>query len=281
MDDTASVSPYASTTDRAAIRGLPVRDFAPPELARPAGDSTFAVDLRLRRKSDRNLGEQRRAAEALRTSILREAAARERAERRRLVGELHTLLCTPLLRGLYAVRRIGDATDNETPEVRQDLRLVEQMILDSEARLREFMAEQHPAPIEDVGLSAAISDLATQFARESGINVRLRFLGDPDRVGPVLSLVLLGAAEEALVNVRKHARATSVRIALLGRGSAAMLRVDDDGRGLQPAGESGRGHGIGLAYLRERVLEVGGSFQIRSGRRNGTSLRIHVDAASS
>ena len=76
-------------------------------------------------------------------------------------------------------------------------------------------------------------------------------------------------AREALSNVSRHARATTCRVSLYHQGDSAVLEVDDDGRGFDPA-NAGAGTGQGLHNLRERAERLGGRAEVHSTPGQGT-----------
>src|SRR5260370_28145943 len=90
---------------------------------------------------------------------------------------------------------------------------------------------------------------------------------------PTTEVVLLRAAQEALANVRKHARAADVRVVLSYEPHAVRLDVRDDGAGFDPDRVNG---GYGLRGMRSRILQVGGSLLVRAPPGAGTSLSVEV-----
>lgn len=87
-------------------------------------------------------------------------------------------------------------------------------------------------------------------------------------------MVLLRTAQEGLANVRKHAKAGRVEIALDYGETAVRLEVRDDGRGFDPAAASG----FGLRGMRDRAGQVGGTLKIASRPGEGTSIIVEVPA---
>jgi signal transduction histidine kinase len=94
-----------------------------------------------------------------------------------------------------------------------------------------------------------------------------------------LETTLYRVVQEALTNIAKHAEATKVYLRLTGGSSAVELYVEDDGVGFDMAQVRRPGktnHGIGLFGMREKVLFLGGKFDIRSQPGRGTRLYIEV-----
>ena len=104
--------------------------------------------------------------------------------------------------------------------------------------------------------------LATTFSAE----------GLPERLPADVETALYRITQEALTNVARHARATRVRVALVGREGGVRLEIEDDGVGLGRRNGSPSRPGTGLVGIRERVRALGGTLTIQS--RPGTYLRI-------
>jgi len=87
-----------------------------------------------------------------------------------------------------------------------------------------------------------------------------------------VEITLYRAAQEALTNVRRHARASQVSIELAFAPSERIrLRVKDNG-----VGADGVGQGFGLIGLRERAESVGGKIAVRSARGRGFTLEVEL-----
>jgi signal transduction histidine kinase len=91
---------------------------------------------------------------------------------------------------------------------------------------------------------------------------------------PESRAVLYRVALEALTNVRKHARASSVDVVLERRGDGVAVRIRDDGAGFEvPSPEAGSGAGhIGLLSMRERAEAAGGRFALSTTPGEGTTV---------
>lgn len=221
--------------------------------------------------------EKRHAAEELRRLLELVTEAHEN-ERRQLVGELHDELASRLLRAVYAVRRAAAAPALPDP-VRSQLGAVEEIIGDAERHLREIMSRVLPAAIQSLDLCAALDELVLQATRESHLAVSLEVRGNLDRLPGAAALTLLRGAEEAMLNIRKHAHATRVRVAVSSRPRAVMLVVEDDGVGWNEGAIRVAGHGLGLAHLRQRVGDFSGRVRTGRGGLGGAILIVRIPVA--
>ncbi|HXI56950.1 MAG TPA: ATP-binding protein, partial [Polyangia bacterium] len=126
------------------------------------------------------------------------------------------------------------------------------------------------SPTADRPLGAALHDLVDE-TRAAGIDAQVYLRGTVRPLGPNVEFALYRAAQEALTNVRRHAVARSVQLHLGYEGDHVELRIDDDGRGASRMDE-----GFGLAGVRERIAQVGGTVDVETAASGGFSLRVRV-----
>ena len=215
----------------------------------------------------------RQAAEE-RQLLIRQVSVAHEEERSQIVGELHDLLASELIRTLYAVRRVALA--DHGPELGDSLRAIEDMVAGSEEELRAFMGRVRPAALDTASLTAAAVDVVDRFRRDTGLVARMHVAGNPDGLRSTAQLMLVRVLEEALMNVRKHAGAHRVAVALVERDGHVRLAVSDDGRGWPTSFVAGPGRGLGLNYLRERVIHHGGTLRLWNRPSGGARLEVRV-----
>lgn len=134
-----------------------------------------------------------------------------------------------------------------------------------------------PPTLDDLGLGSALRELADETSARLGVPVTFEDHLASAALGGPEAVALLRVAQEALVNVERHARAKRVRMALgSGRGGKrVVLEVEDDGCGF----DSRASHaGSGLGNMRHRIEELGGEFRIVS-RPGRTELRAELEVA--
>ncbi len=131
--------------------------------------------------------------------------------------------------------------------------------------VRTLRAEQEP-----FSPSAALGDLV-RHVRDGRPVVALDVVGDESGCDLPTRTALFRAAQEALTNARRHARADHVSVRLTFDDSGAELVVADDGRGLSAGRE-----GFGLIGMRERIPLVGGQVDLDSGPATGTRVTVTV-----
>ena len=94
---------------------------------------------------------------------------------------------------------------------------------------------------------------------------------------PHQEVQLTRIVQEALNNVRKHARASEVHMALVPNGRSMKLLIEDDGRGFDVAQMQSREGRYGLSTMRERAELLGGSLKVRSRPGQGTTITVEIE----
>lgn len=129
------------------------------------------------------------------------------------------------------------------------------------------------AVLDDLGLAAALHDLADQSA-SAGITVAVDLPADLDTLPPVLETTVYRVVQEALANVRRHANVTTARVVLTRHPDRLDLEVSDQGCGFDPAAAKVRG--FGLAGMIERTRLAGGTCTVDSAPGRGTRIAIRL-----
>jgi len=146
-------------------------------------------------------------------------------------------------------------------------------------QLRGAISGTHPSILDRVDLATALTKVAELYAARGNFDVAVRVGG---HTASPHDQVLFSSGRELLANAAKHAKPTTVSVAVSAAGGSTVLRVTDDGYGLNPLDlESGlpEGH-IGLQSLKERVEALGGVFEIASRPRfPGTEAVVRLPAA--
>jgi len=153
------------------------------------------------------------------------------------------------------------------------LKLIDESL--AEARTISYLL--HPPLLEDAGLASAMRWFADGFGTRSGIAVKLVLPAELPRLVGHLELALFRIAQEALTNVHHHSGSKSARVQISVTSNKIILRVSDRGKGLpsdvwKPDGGISKAAGVGIASMRERARQLGGTLEFDSSGR-GTTLR--------
>ncbi len=196
-------------------------------------------------------------------------------ERQRLARELHDSVSQALYGislGVHTARMQLDRNPNALAEsLDYVLELAEAALIE----MRALIFELRPESLEIEGLVTALTKQAAALHARQGIIVQLELGKEPD-VSLKMKQDLYRIAQEALHNTVKHARASQVVLRLDQSNDIVTMEVCDDGRGFD-ATVSFPGH-LGLHSMRERVANLGGTFQVKSVEGQGTMIRVLIPA---
>jgi len=146
-------------------------------------------------------------------------------------------------------------------------------------RLRSLLFELNPPALQRNGLVTALRIVLDHFEREFQTKTLLTddLRGDPNSA---TSLVVYRIVQEGLINVRKHAHASHVKVSVRDLDDGVLVKIEDDGRGFNPGESSQVGFGhMGLVAMRERAQMAGGWFKLESAPGAGTTIEFWVPRA--
>ncbi|MBA2553357.1 MAG: sensor histidine kinase [Geodermatophilaceae bacterium] len=196
------------------------------------------------------------------------------AERERLSRDIHDTLA----QGFTSIVMLLEAADAEIgaddEAVRRHLALARSTARENLAEARSLVAALSPAGLADGSLVDAIRRLVSRCAEELQVRAAVSVTGDPRRLSSATEVVLLRAAQEGLANVRKHAGASQIDVYMDYGADLTTLRVCDDGSGFEPS----VAEGFGLAGMRTRAEQAGGSLRLDSTPGAGTTIELRVPA---
>ena len=209
---------------------------------------------------------------------LRQTAVLE--ERYRLSREMHDGLAQTLgYLGMQAERIEGMAERGETNRLPVELKELRQVIAEAYLDLRETIDGLRLTVDQPAGFFGALQAHVEDFTRRSGLPVDCSCVDAPADLPPDVALHLLRITQEALANVRRHAKASRVWVSLARDNGALELTISDDGQGFDAAGPLERGH-IGLASMRERVRSLDGQLTFATSPGQGTRVTARVPLAA-
>ena len=200
----------------------------------------------------------------------------QEGERQRLAEEIHDGPAQVLTNSIFQVEYLDRVLDDSPRAAHAELAFLRRMLRDGLDEVRGFIAELRPPPV-DVGLAQALADRAAEFGERHGMDVHVSVDGIDTRLGPEAKSSVLRIVQESLQNVRKHAAATEVQIALEGD----HLIIADNGRGFDVMRlASGASRNFGLQFMRERAELMGSSLQIESRQGEGTRILLQIPERS-
>jgi len=256
-------------------RTLWIHDEARPVLAED-GSILFwrgvMLDITDRREAEDKL---RWSLEVLRRTLQqrRELAQRlqhaQEAERRQIAADIHDDPIQVMSAVDMRLQMLAGFPESITVESITEL---EQEVAEAIERLRSLLFELRPTALDRDGLVPALRLYAEHSAKVVGWRVEVldELRDEPD---PDMAALLYRIAQEAIVNVRKHAEATTVRVEAVSAADGAIVRVIDDGAGFTPDLTSAPepGH-LGLTTMVERAELAGGWVRVLSSPGTGTTV---------
>jgi signal transduction histidine kinase len=236
---------------------------------------------------------ERLADEAARAELRREEHARDavRFERLRIARELHDTVAhavSVMVLQQGAVRsRLPAALESEASALLRAEETGRQAIVELRRLLGVLRADddtsagQDPVPTEPQPRLSEVEALADD-ARTDGLVVDVQLVGTPRPLEPAVEVSAYRIVQEALTNVRRHARARHVDVRVVYESDCLRLRVQDDGAGGRGDGtlRTDRPPGYGLVGMRERVEVYGGRLSVSSPAGGGFAIDALLPLAS-
>lgn len=219
---------------------------------------------------------RRNAEEALRKLSGRLLGVQDQ-ERRRIARELHDSLGQYLAGLKIALEMLGSTpqSDKNQTLLAECSDILEKSITET----RTLSHLLHPPLLDEAGFASAASWFVSGFSERSGIPVSLDLPPDLPRLSEAVEIALFRVLQESLTNVHRHSRAASAEIKVEADAEQIAIEIRDHGRGMPQdvldQVEDGARLGVGLAGMRERIHELGGTFEVASSEQ-GTTVRASV-----
>ncbi|WP_219116274.1 PAS domain S-box protein [Janthinobacterium sp. UMAB-56] len=239
---------------------------------RPQMIIAMAVDITDSKRNEENL--QRTLAQLRELSDHQQTIKEE--ERRRIALDIHDDLGQNLMVLRIDVSLLHARTAASHPRLHRHAQRVLDTIDATIGSVRSIINDLHPSTLE-LGLGPAAEWLIRQMESCGTIRYRLTF----DSEAPDLGLdqrqtsAIFRVLQESLSNIVRHAQASAVDVTLAQDADAVVLRISDNGIGMQPD-DHGKKAAFGLKSIRERVHALGGELRIQSQAGRGTALAIHL-----
>jgi signal transduction histidine kinase len=233
----------------------------------------------------RDITERKRMAQALERSRdeLRSLTQRlttvVEAERQRIARELHDQMGQNLAVLGVTLKTIQALLPQEMPvDVRLHCEMIAQLIREMGNRLREVILDLRPPILDEYGLLPTLQWAVQQLRQQTGITVEFMTLGEPVPLAADFELAMFRIMQEAIANILKHARATTIFITLEFARDATCLTIADDGIGFDidalAEGTVLESIHLGLLTMQERAGNIGASCRIDSHPDAGTRVIV-------
>ena len=218
---------------------------------------------------------ERRLADAKLKELAQRIIDTQEEERGRVARELHDGISQMLVGVRYALeltrRKLGDGAGSNSLD--KGINGIGSTIQE----VRRISRDLRPGVLDDLGLVPALESLCDDFERRTEIAVDASLIRSSRRFLPKEArTALYRVAQEALTNIERHSGAQSAEVEMKVTPRHVILRIADDGKGMNA--EAARGPGIGLRNMQERVEQLGGEFRLIR-RREGVEIFVRVPRA--
>ncbi len=198
-------------------------------------------------------------------------------ERYQLARDIHDGPAQVLANAVLEMQYIQRLLPKDPQAARQELAQLEKSLRDGLAEVRRLIFDLRPPALVDLGLVASLQRYVQEFRERTGLAVQFTVDEVAERLPAAQEVAVFRIVQEALQNVRKHARASKVAINVARTPAGLKVSVTDDGVGFDPArGLSADRKTVGLASMQERAQLVGGGVEIISQPGKGTTISLVV-----
>lgn len=222
----------------------------------------------------------RKQAEEQIHSLTQEVIRAHEEERLRISRDLHDRVAQELSSLKIGLDTLFDLKPEVPPVIRHKAAQLTEMVQHAIADVRDIAYNLRPPGLTRLGLAATMFRYCEDFAQKSGITVDFKAAGlEGLHLSYDTMINLYRILQESLANVRKHAGARQVVVRLVASFPKIILRIEDDGKGFDPARrgtDALHGKRMGLRNLQERAALLKGRMHIVSRPMAGT--RVYVEA---
>ncbi|KML39960.1 sensor histidine kinase [Cytobacillus firmus] len=227
-------------------------------------------------KIQKNMAEQAKISQKLANEKAEDIESRMQEivsqERNRLARELHDSVSQQLFAASMMMSAITETQQDPEDRQAKQLKMVEEMIHQSQLEMRALLLHLRPAALKGKSLQEGIEELLVELLQKVSMEIEWKVETFPLDKG--VEDHLFRILQEAVSNTLRHSKSQNLEVLLIQRDDYAILRVADDGVGFDV--EETKAGSYGLQNMYERAAEVGGSMKIISVKNKGTRLEVKV-----
>jgi PAS domain S-box-containing protein len=196
-------------------------------------------------------------------------------ERSRIAREMHDSLAQILgYMGLQVQTLDALVRQGEKEKALAELKQTRQNVKVAQADVRENILSLRTTLANSDGVVSALDEYVTEFGLQTGKTTELvAEIDSTPKLSPLAEVQMVRIVQEALANIRKHARAKNVKVILSEHDSCLSITISDDGIGFESS--NGRHH-FGLQTMSERAEIAGGGLQVNSVPGKGTQVELRL-----
>ena len=199
-------------------------------------------------------------------------------ERKRISRELHDEIGQTLTAVNVKLATLKKEATVNLADLKKKIASTQRLIEKSMNTVHRFARELRPPLLDDLGLIPALHAYMKAFTKRTSIPIHLKTFAAIEQLGSDKRTVLYRVAQEALVNIDKHAEASRVEASIERLRGIVRMEIRDDGKSfdVQRVLHARRIRRLGLLGMRERVEMVGGKFAVESIPGKGTTVRAQI-----
>ena len=219
-----------------------------------------------------------RQREELRAELFRRVVAAQESERQRIARDLHDETGQSLTAIGMGLRGLADEISPRNQTQRDILGQLQSLASDSLRELQRIISDLRPAHLDDLGLSATLRWYTNRLQEMSNLNIKVDISGEEHLLDEAARIAIFRIIQEALNNIIKHSRATSVTVNLAYTEESARILVRDNGVGFDMDTVKNRAGRIslGLSGMGERAALLGGTVEVHSRPNYGTEVEAVI-----
>ncbi|MBV9880381.1 MAG: sensor histidine kinase [Gemmatirosa sp.] len=202
-------------------------------------------------------------------------------ELQRVVLDIHDGPVQSLFAALGQLAALRERLGDAAASCAGPLGLAESLLEASLRDIRQIVTTLHAPEFTAHSVATLAEELAVQHEALTGHEVALDVAADLPAVAPIVKIAVYRVLQEALSNIRRHARSSTTTVRLSVRRACLSLEVEDDGQGFEPPPLVGpeateQQRHVGLRGMRERAAMLGGTLTVRSRPGAGTLVRVRL-----
>jgi PAS domain S-box-containing protein len=235
--------------------------------------------IRKRMQTEEALRESKNRLRLLSSHIL----TVQEKERKRLSLELHDELGQSLSLLKVQISAIQHKLGEDRTSLFESLQEIRQYLDFVIENVRRLSRDLSPSILEDLGLSAAIRWLISDFTKHNNIKIDMDIEGINDFFSLEKQIVIYRIFQEILTNIGKHSQADSIDTCIKSKEGRISFVVEDNGKGFdmtEVLAKHSNEKGMGLAAMQERALMLGAPLNILTGRGKGTRISFTIPIAA-
>jgi two-component system, NarL family, sensor histidine kinase LiaS len=230
-------------------------------------------------KIGKQMSEQAKLSQRLATEKVEDQETRIQEiieqERSRLARELHDSVSQQLFAAsmmMSAINETKQQSENENDREAKQLKMVEEMIHQSQLEMRALLLHLRPAALKNKSLQEGIEELLIELSQKVTMDIKWKIEAFPLDKG--VEDHLFRILQESVSNTLRHSKASSLEVLMIRRDDLVILRIVDDGVGFEV--DETKAGSYGMQNMHERAVEVGGTLKVVSVKNKGTRLEVKV-----